>query len=264
MSDFLAKILEHKRAEIEAASGVVPEEILRCEAEKPNGKRSLYNRLASPGPFAMNVIAEIKRASPSKGPIREGIDPRAYAGMYQRGGAAAISVLTDGEFFRGSTDDLRDVRGVASVPVLRKDFIISAYQIYESVVMGADAVLLIVRALPAEILRELISICDRVGLDSLVEVHNEGELETAMSAGARLIGINNRDLVTFRTDIQTSINLARLIGEEHVVVSESGIRGRDEIERLLDAGIFNFLIGESLMRSEDPELHLKTLHGATQ
>ncbi len=262
MSDFLSKILKQKRREIGAASRKVPEAILRHEAEKLNGKRSLFYRLASPGPFGMNVIAEIKRASPSKGPIREGIDPKLYAETYQRGGAAAISVLTESEFFNGSRDDLRSVRGVASVPVLRKDFIVSTYQVYESAVIGADAVLLIVRALSPEFLRELISICESVALDSLVEVHNSGELETAMSAGARLIGINNRDLATFRTDIQTSIDLARLVGEEHVLVSESGISGRNDIVKLLDSGIFNFLIGETLMRSEDPELHLKSLLGA--
>ncbi len=262
MSDFLSKILKQKRREIVAASRKVPEVLLRREAEKPNGRRSLLYRLASPGAFGMNVIAEIKRASPSKGPIREGIEPKVFAESYQRGGAAAISVLTESEFFSGSRDDLRSVRSVASVPVLRKDFIVSTYQVYESAAIGADAVLLIVRALSPKFLRELISICDSVALDPLVEVHDEGELETAMSAGARLIGINNRDLATFRTDIQTSINLARLVGEEHVVVSESGIRGRDDIEKLLEAGIFNFLIGESLMRSDDPELHLKTLYGA--
>jgi indole-3-glycerol phosphate synthase len=262
MSDFLATILEHKKMEIRAAVRMMPEKYLRVHAGKANGKRSFYNGLASPGPFGMNIIAEIKRASPSKGPIRDRVDPKVYAGMYTRGGAAAISVLTDAKFFGGSPVDLREARGAAGVPVWRKDFLISPYQIYESAVIGADAVLLIVRALSPELLREFISLCDTVGLDALVEVHNEAELETAMSAGARLIGINNRDLVTFRTDIKTSINLARLVGHEHVVVSESGIHGREEIERLLEAGIFNFLIGESLMRSEDPESHLKVLHGA--
>jgi len=264
MSDFLEKIIAHKRLEIEAAARLLPESVLRLQAENRNGNRSLFERLASPGPKGMNVIAEIKRASPSKGPIREQIDPKQYARMYEGGGAAAISVLTDKEYFRGDAADLREAKAAARLPVLRKDFIISTYQVYESAVIGADAVLLIVRALSRELLGDLIALCGGLGLDALVEVHNEEELDIASSAGARLIGINNRDLRTFRTDIQTSIDLAGRTRPGQVVVTESGISGRPQIERLLEAGIWNFLIGESLMRSDDPGQFLRVLHGENE
>jgi indole-3-glycerol phosphate synthase len=208
----------------------------------------------------MNVIAEIKRASPSKGKIREDADPAEYARMYELGGAAAISVLTDQDFFGGSAGDLRKVKLASSLPTLRKDFIISSYQVYESAVMGADAILLIVRALLPQSLRDLLSLCLAVGLDALVEAHNETEFEVAAKAGARLIGINNRDLVTFNTDISTSIRLAGRAGAGQVLVAESGIHTRSDIERLLDAGIWNFLIGESLMKLDDPVKFLEVLH----
>jgi len=264
MSDFLTRIIEHKEHEVREAEKLVPERLLRLEAEKPVERRSLFNRLSVPGPFGMNVIAEIKRASPSKGPIRASVDPKSQAAVYERGGAAAISVLTDREFFKGDVRDLRDARSSVGIPVLRKDFVIGTYQVYESAVIGADAVLLIVRALSPELLKELIGLCGEVGLDALVEVHNRPELDTAVGSGARIIGINNRDLGTFVTNIQTTIDLAGYSGGERVIVSESGIHGRAEIERLLEAGVFNFLIGESIMRSEDPEAFLKALHGATR
>ena len=261
MSDFLSRILEHKKDEISAAAKHTPESVLRHEAERLEGKSAFIDRLAKPGPLRMNVIAEIKRASPSKGKIRETVDPAEYARKYELGGAAAISVLTDRDFFGGSADDLRIVKSAASLPTLRKDFLISSYQVYESAVMGADAVLLIVRALQPESLRDLLSLCSDIGLDALVEAHDESEFETAANAGARLIGINNRDLGTFKTDISTSIGLAGRTGPGQILVSESGIHSRSDIERLLDAGIWNFLIGESVMRSEDPVRFLKVLHG---
>ena len=261
MSDFLSKILERKRDEVRAAEKRIPEQVLRREAEKPDGRRAFTERLAGPGPLGMNVIAEIKRASPSKGKIRENVDPAEYARKYELGGAAAISVLTDRNFFSGSPDDLGKVKSAASLPTLRKDFLISSYQVYESAAMGADAVLLIVRALLPEFLRDLLSLCSGIGLDALVEAHDEREFETAVKAGAQLIGINNRDLATFKTDISTSIGLAGRADPGQVLVAESGIHARSDIERLLDAGIWNFLIGEGLMRSEDPVRFLKALHG---
>ncbi len=262
MSDFLSKILDHKKDEVRAAAQRIPEKVLRQEAEKSKGRRPFIERLVRPGPLGMNVIAEIKRASPSKGKIRENADPAEYARKYELGGAAAISVLTDRNFFSGSPDDLTKVKSAASLPTLRKDFLISSYQVYESAAMGADAVLLIVRALLPESLRDLLSLCSGIGLDALVEVHDENEFETAVKAGARLIGINNRDLATFKTDISTSIGLAGRAGPGQVLVAESGIHTRSDIERLLGAGIWNFLIGEGLMRSEDPVRFLKALHGA--
>ncbi len=261
MPDFLSKILERKRDEVRAAEKRMPERVLRREAEKPGGRRAFTERLAGPGPLGMNVIAEIKRASPSKGKIRENVDPAEYARKYELGGAAAISVLTDRNFFGGSPDDLGKVKSAASLPTLRKDFLISSYQVYESAAMGADAVLLIVRALLPESLRDLLSLCSGIGLDALVEAHDEREFETAVKAGAQLIGINNRDLATFKTDISTSIGLAGRAGPGQVLVAESGIHTRSDIERLLDAGIWNFLIGEGLMMSDDPVRFLKALHG---
>ncbi len=262
MSDFLSKILDRKRDEVRAAAKHTPERVLRREAEKADRRRGFISRLARPGPLGMNVIAEIKRASPSKGKIRENVDPADYARKYELGGAAAISVLTDRNFFNGSPDDLREVKSAASLPTLRKDFIISSYQVYESAAMGADAVLLIVRALLPESLRVLLALCLGICLDALVEAHDESEFETAVKAGARLIGINNRDLATFKTDISTSIGLAGRAGPGQILVAESGIHTRSDIERLLAAGIWNFLIGEGLMRSEDPVRFLKGLHGA--
>lgn len=261
MSDFLETILAHKRTEIEEASRTVLESTLRIEAEKRNAKRSLLEKLSAPGPFGINVIAEIKRSSPSKGKIREDVDPPLQAGLYETGGAAAISVLTDGEFFGGSTRDLENVRAKVGIPVLRKDFIISSYQVYEAAAIGADALLLIVRALDPVLLKDLLVLCGELGMTALVEIHGEEELETATTAGAKLIGINNRDLRTFKTDIRTSIDLARRIQPGQAIVSESGIHGRAQIEELVDAGVFNFLIGESLMRSDDPVKLLRELHG---
>ncbi|MEM5789264.1 MAG: indole-3-glycerol phosphate synthase TrpC [Syntrophobacteraceae bacterium] len=262
MSDFLSRIIAHKKEEIRAAAAQVPESSLRNLAENYAGtRRSLLDRLATPGPHGMNIIAEIKRSSPSKGQIRDDVDPKRYAALYEQGGAAAISVLTETQYFGGSSADLCDARGAAGLPVLRKDFIVSSYQVYESAAIGADAVLLIARALAPEMLKEMIALCGSVGLDALVEVHDRAELETALAVGARIIGINNRDLATFRTDIRTSMDLTRFIGPGHVAVAESGIHGRQEIEQLLEAGIFNFLIGESIMRADHPDRFLRVLHG---
>ncbi len=260
MSDFLSKILECKRYEVVAAAKQTPEHVLRREADKPRAGRAFVERLARPGPLGINVIAEIKRASPSKGKIREDIDPAQYARKYELGGAAAISVLTDKNFFGGSLEDLREVKLAASLPALRKDFIISSYQVYESAVMGADAVLLIVRALSPGLLRDLMALCAGIGLDALVEVHDEREYEIAAKAGARLIGINNRNLRTFETDISTSVDIASRIAPGQVMVAESGIHSRSDIERLLDAGVWNFLIGESIVSADDPVKFLKALH----
>ncbi len=263
MSDFLEKILSHKRDEVEAAARLVPEASLRREAGSADrsGRRRLFDSLAVAGPRGMNVIAEVKRASPSKGRIRDEVDPAHYARLYEKGGAAAISVLTDNAFFSGSPADYRQARAAVKLPVLRKDFLISSYQVYESAVMGADAVLLIVRALSPELLKDLLVLCSSLGLDALVEVHDEAEFEIAAVAGAQIVGVNNRDLATFKTDIGVTVRLAGRAAPGQVIVSESGIHSRLDIERLLDAGVWNFLIGESLMRSEDPVQMLGSLHG---
>ncbi len=259
--DFLSQIIERKKQEVEEARRVVPESRLTEKAGQARDRRPFLAKLAAPGPLGANIIAEIKRASPSRGNICLDLDAERQAKAYERAGAAAISVLTEQAFFRARPDDLQRVRSAVSLPVLRKDFIILPYQLYETVAMGADAVLLIVRALSREMLKELLDLCQELELDALTEVHSEGELEEATLAGARLIGINNRDLSSFQTDLQTSMRLAREIQDGQIAVAESGIHERRDIENLLAAGIWNFLIGESLVRAPDPEAHLRGLLG---
>ena len=260
-ADFLSQIIDRKKQEVENARKVISEKNLAEAALRPRDRRPFFARLATSGPHGANIIAEIKRASPSRGDIRTDLDAGRLAKSYEKAGAAAISVLTEEAFFRARPDDLQTVRGAVSLPVLRKDFIISTYQVYETAAMGADAVLLIVRALSADMLRDLLDLCREVQLDALVEVHSEEEMEEATRAGARLIGINNRDLTSFKTDLQTSMRLARGIRDGQVAVAESGIRERSQVESLLAAGIWNFLIGESLVRAPDPEEFLGTLLG---
>lgn len=260
-SDFLGQIIEKKQQEVELARKVIPESRLRAAAREAGARRPFFARLAAPGPLGANIIAEIKRASPSKGAIRVDLEAAELARAYERAGAAAISVLTERSFFQARPDDLEVVRGAVSLPVLRKDFIICAYQLYETAAMGADAVLLIVRALSRETLRELLDLCRELCLDALVEVHSEEEMAEATQAGATLIGINNRDLTSFHTDIRTSVRLAQGVADGQVAVAESGIHDRGQIESLLKAGIWNFLIGESLVRARDAEGQLRGLLG---
>ena len=260
-TDFLSQIIERKRQEVEQDRKVIPEGRLRAAARDAGARRPFFARLAAPGPVGTNIIAEIKRASPSRGAIRLDLEPTQLARAYERAGAAAISVLTEQAFFRARPDDLQVVRAAVRLPVLRKDFIVTRYQLYESVAMGADAVLLIVRALSRKMLRELLDLCRELNLDALVEVHSAEEMTAATQAGATLIGINNRDLASFQTDIQTSIRLAQKIKDGQVAVAESGIHDRVQIEDLLTSGIWNFLIGESLVRAPDPERHLRGLLG---
>ncbi len=259
MADVLNRILEKKREEVDLARSRVPERDMRERAREKKEGRSLLKALSTPGSGGANIIAEIKRGSPSRGLMRPGLDAESQAIMYERGGASAISVLTDETFFHGSALDLKAVRRAVLLPVLRKDFIVTPYQVLETAVMGADAILLIVRALSPRLLQELLELSAEVGLDALVEVHTEEEWHEAAAAGARLIGINNRDLATFHTDIGRSVELAGLFGKDHVAVAESGIHGREQMEVLMEAGIFNFLIGESLVKAANPEQHLKTL-----
>ncbi len=261
MSDFLSRIIERKKEEIRAAEKSMPEASLRREAQNSGGRRPFLGALQKPGPRGRNIIAEMKRASPSKGKIRDNVEPGEVAQKYEAGGAAAISVLTDRDYFGAHPDDLSQVRAACRLPVLRKDFIISSYQVYQSAAMGADAILLIVRALDPEFLKDLLSLSSTLGLDALVETHDENEFEIAAKAGARLIGINNRDLSTFTTDIAVSIRISRNASPGQVLVAESGLNTRSDIERLLEAGIWNFLIGESLMRAQDPVMLLHDLHG---
>jgi indole-3-glycerol phosphate synthase len=209
----------------------------------------------------VNIIAEVKRASPSKGMILKGLDPGRLAASYAAGGAAAVSVLTERSFFLGSPEDLKQARAACALPVLRKDFIFCDYQLYESAAIGADAVLLIVRILSENELADLIRLASRLGLATLVEVYSEAELKAAGRAGAQLIGINNRNLSSFETDLDHTLRLAPRLGPGQVAVAASGIRSREDIRRYQAHGVFNFLIGESLVRSENPAGFLKMLQG---
>ncbi len=201
----------------------------------------------------VKIIAEFKRRSPSKGTIKDGADPRVVAQQYENGGAAAMSVLTEPDYFDGSLDDLRAVRTATSMPLLRKDFIVDEYQVYESAAAAADALLLIVAALDDSELRSLRELTeDKLGMDALVEVHTTTEMQRAIDCGAKLIGVNNRNLATFEVSLETSMELAGLAGPGTILISESGIETAQDITRLRAAGYRGFLIGETLMRAEDP------------
>jgi indole-3-glycerol phosphate synthase len=214
-------------------------------------------------PDAVSIIAEIKRASPVKGVFREKLDPAELALQYKAGGARAISVLTDPTFFKGSVEDLRAARDAAGLPILRKDFVVDDYQLWEAKVMRASAVLLIVRILDRAQLRDYLALArEELKLAALVEAHSERELEAALDAEAELIGINNRDLDTFKTTLETTARLRALIPAEAVVVSESGIGKRDDLVLLRQMKVDAALIGEELVKSPDPEKKLKELLGA--
>jgi indole-3-glycerol phosphate synthase len=244
----LERIVEAKRKEVASLKEVRPLARIKEAVEglpPPREFRSAISR--SP----CSIIAEVKRRSPSRGRIREDFDPFRVAALYQENGAAAISVLTDEEFFEGNRKYLSGIRKVVDLPLLRKDFIIDPYQIYETRILGGDALLLIARLLEAGQLREYLDLAESTGLSSLVEVHTREELHKALTSGAEIIGINNRDLRTFSTDLGITLDLAPSIPRDKVVVSESGINTRADIARLMRAGVHCFLVGETLMRAED-------------
>ncbi len=262
----LDEIIEHKRREIEK---------LRADPDFETIERGFKQRAASatsardfataislpgkPGGHSMpgsdiRIIAEVKKASPSRGVIKEDFNPLAIAREYEEAGAAAVSVLTDEKYFQGSLEHLTLIKEDLILPVLRKDFIIDTYQIYESRDAGADAVLLIAAALPAlgpNGLQGLLNLTESLGMTALVEDHDEAELETALKSGARIIGINTRDLKTLHVDISTTIRLAPLVPDDRIIVSESGIKSHGDIMRLKEAGVAAFLIGEALIRDKE-------------
>jgi indole-3-glycerol phosphate synthase len=257
VKSILDEILAHKRDELRAARERVAPEALAERAEAAPPRRAFREALRT-GP-APRVVAEVKRRSPSKGEIRPDFDPVACAKAYAEAEAAALSVLTDERFFGGNLSYLGAIRAALDLPLLRKDFLIDAYQIDEAVVAGADAVLLIVAALPADDLAALHAHAHERGLAALVEVHDAHELEVALAAGADLVGINNRDLRTFEVDLGTTERLAEAVPGEVVLVAESGIRRPEDIERLERAGAHAVLVGESLMREPDVGAALRRL-----
>lgn len=257
--NFLSTIIDQKRQRVETAKASVSLEAVRLMALQARRKEiphAFAGALA--GASKVNVIAEFKRRSPSKGEIRRDADPITAARSYESAGAAAVSVLTEEDYFGGSLDDLRAIRKAISLPILRKDFIFDEYQVYESAAAGAAAVLLIVAALDDESLVRLRRIAeDELGMDALVEVHTAGEMKRAGECDARLIGVNNRDLQTFEVSLETSVQLAQLAPLGSVLISESGIGSAVDIGRLRRLGYRGFLIGESLMRADDPEEALR-------
>lgn len=260
MSDVLAQILQHKAEEVAAAKRRrSPADLaadLRAVREPVRSLRAALTTSAPP-----RVIAELKRRSPSKGEIRPDFAPAAIAKAYAEAGAAALSVLTDERFFGGHLDDLRIARAEAPIPILRKDFTIDAYQIDEARVAGADAILLIVAALAPPLLAELHACAAERGLDALVEVHDEAELERALALRPAIVGVNNRDLRSFRTDLTTTERLARRVPSGVVLVAESGIFQYEDVQRVEASGAHACLVGEALMRESDVGAALRRLRG---
>lgn len=262
MSEFLQRVMDAKRREL-SLLGDAEREALRDTALELRQRRTPRFRselMARP----TAIIAEFKRHSPSAGDIRGGADPMQAARLYEAGGAAAMSVLTEPEHFKGSLDDLRRVASGVTLPLLRKDFMVDRHQVYEAAMAGADAVLVIVAGLTDADALKLLDAAYNVHLDALVEVHTEEELRRAASLGATLIGVNNRNLKTLKTDLETSVRLAALAPADATLVAESGLRTRADIERLQTAGYRAFLIGETLMRAGDPVTALRELQGLEQ
>ena len=258
--NMLSEIITKKRERVAAAKQAVPLEDMRSlahEARRRAKSHTLLNALRRDG---INIIAEFKRRSPSKGIIRAAANLTDIAQSYQSGGAAGISVLTEEDYFAGSLDDLRQLKTAVQLPVLRKDFVFEEYQVYESAAAGADALLLIVAALDDQVLLRLRRLAEEeLGLDALVEVHTSDEMKRAASCGASLVGVNNRDLRTFEVSLETSLSLAREAPKGALLISESGLHSSQDLQRLHEAGYRGFLIGETLMRADNPEHALRDL-----
>jgi len=260
MPDILSRILQIKRAEVAQAKQHETLAALRARAEARKDLRDFIGALrARIAQGASAVIAEIKRASPSRGVLREHLDPAQIGSSYARGGATCLSVLTDRHFFQGAPAHLHEARKASGLPALRKDFIVDEYQVAEARAWGADCVLLIVAALDPALMQDLEAAAHALGLAVLVEVHDDAELEQALRLSTPLIGINNRDLKTFDVSLDTTLHLLPRIGPERLVVAESGVLQPADVAQLRAAGVHAFLVGEALMRADDPGAELARL-----
>jgi len=262
MSDILNRIVATKRQEVAAALQARPLAAVRAQAEAQREVRdfigSLRARIAA-GQAA--VIAEVKKASPSKGLLRDPFVPADIARSYAEHGAAALSVLTDRDYFQGSPEYLQQARAACALPVLRKDFMVDAYQVYEARAMGADCILLIAACLDDATMRDLESLAHELGMAVLVEVHDGAELERALQLRTPLVGINNRNLRTFEVTLDTTLGLLKDVPADRLLVTESGILGPDDVRRMRDADVHAFLVGEAFMRAPDPGAALAQLFG---
>jgi len=251
--DILKKILQRKTEEIAERCGKISQHELSrriAEAGEVRGFAGALQKKMDAGDAA--VIAEIKKASPSRGVLREQFEPAAIAASYERGGAACLSVLTDVDYFQGADEYLQQARAACSLPVLRKDFVIDPYQVYEARVLGADCILLIVAALDDAMLLELLQLAGHLQMDALVEVHDVQEMERALAIPASLVGVNNRDLRTFETSLETTLELMKDFPEDRLLVTESGIHTRGDVEAMRRNGVHIFLVGEAFMKAGEP------------
>jgi indole-3-glycerol phosphate synthase len=262
MDDILQRILTRKHAEIgERRARVSERELIANLVGAPRVRGFVGGLRARIAAGRAAVIAEIKKASPSKGVMRADFHPAEIARSYAAGGAACLSVLTDVDFFQGADEYLQQARGACALPALRKDFTIDAYQVYEARLLGADCILLIVAALDDAALRELAALAMRLGMDVLVEVHDGAELDRALATNAPLIGINNRNLRTFETRLETTLDLLGRVPADCLLVTESGIHAPEDVARMRAAGVHAFLVGEAFMRAPDPGAELERLFG---
>ena len=256
MADFLSRILESRRASVEASKAFVGLDEVRRESGLRSEPRDFAGALSQPG---MSLIAEFKRASPSRGDLKPGLDPIVQASAYEEGGARALSVLTEPEFFKGSAQDLVEARSVTSLPVLWKDFVIDPYQVAQARAHTADAVLLIVRILDDELLSALIQEAGRWGMAALVEVFDERDLKRALEAGASIVGVNHRDLETFEEDTEATMRLKPLVPDGVTTVAESGIWTSEDVQAYATIGVDAILVGEALVRAPDPAAKIREL-----
>ena len=253
MSDVLRRILDTKRAEVRAARAAVPPAEMERRARAAPPPRDFLGALRAKIAAGLPaVIAEVKRASPSKGLLREDFRPAEIARSYERGGAACLSVLTDRDYFQGAAEHLAQARAACALPVLRKDFVLDPYQVFEARALGADCILLIAAALAPGQMRELEAAAQGLGMAVLAEVHDAAELDAALALATPLIGINNRDLRTFETRLETTLELRARVAAPRIVVTESGIGTVEDVRRLREQGIQAFLVGEAFMRAADP------------